>query len=93
MEKKTKMLLEQFNLCKSVPNTKSLHFIHPITCNSIEFSLNSPFSNPQNMHEVILFPKISSKNAPISLHLDSTSSENALEEGQWIAVLFDDLAK
>ena len=85
VETKTKMLLERFSLCKSIPNTRSLHFIRPITCNSIEFSLNSPFSSPQNMHEAILFPKISSKNAPTSLHLDSTSSENAL-----VAVLFDD---
>lgn len=91
VERETLRLKERFSMCKSIPNTRSLHFIRPTTSLSVEFSLNSPFSSPQNMHQATIFSKITSKHATTSLNLASTStSEKVFEEGQWIAVLFDD---
>lgn len=40
VEKGAVKFKKRYSMCKSIPNTRSLHFIHPVDTNVIEYSLN-----------------------------------------------------
>lgn len=55
VEKDAVKFKKRYSTCKSIPNTRSLHFIRPAGSNVIEYSLNSPFSGPQIMKKATVF--------------------------------------
>lgn len=85
VEVEMQKLKERHSICKSVPDTRSLHFIRPIGTNLVEYSLNSPFSSPQQMKQAIIFPTNLLQHVP-----QASQITEDLQEGQWIAILYDE---